>query len=187
MNIAAIIFLISDFEHAPTAYKTKILSEKSISAYIDEYPELCKAYINEACMIEPTQLEVDPKKPFAPTPNRSSSSNGLIAAAYSSVSVYPDGNRWSIKDFFELLSLIKFDAALYLFALFYQTHSNDYKFYMDVQKYLLSLSYINETPFIKHFYNLCRLFTINEVNMVAHADIIELFNEEIINNNDIIA
>lgn len=187
MNVDSIIFLISDFENMPVAYKTKILSVKSISAYIDEYPELCQAYISEAYSVEHTQLEADPQKPFIPTANRSSNSNGLIAATYASISIYPDGSRWSIKDFFELLSLVKFDAALYLFALFYQSHNNNYKFYLDVKKYLSGLENINEVPFIKHFYNLCRLFTINEVNKVPHADIIDLFNEEINNTNDIMA
>ncbi|MGP9666995.1 hypothetical protein [Psychrobacter sp. AOP31-A1-22] len=187
MNVDSIVFLISDFTHMPAAYKTEILSAKSISLYIDEYPELCKIYIHEACKIESTQLRIDPQKPFVANQNITSSSNGLVAATYNGLSVYPDGSRWSIKDFFELLSLVKFDAAIYLFALFYQEHNSNYKFYLDVKKYLSNLDAINETPFIKHFYNLCRLFAINEVNNIQHADIIELFNKEINNTNDIIA
>lgn len=177
MNVDSIIFLIADFTHMPAAYKTQILSEKTVSAYIDEYPEICQAYIKEAYEIESTQLPTDPKIPFIANQSRSTSSNALVAATYASISIYPDGSRWSIKDFFEVLSLVKFDAAIYLFALFYQEHNNNYKFYLDAKKYLSSLNNINEVPFIKHFYNLCRLFTINEVNHVPHADIIELLNE----------
>lgn len=187
MNADSIIFLLSDFTHMPAAYKTEILSARSIDLYVDEYPELCKIYIKEACEIESTQQCVDPQKPFVESLSRATSSNGLIAATYGGLSVYPDGSRWSIKDFFELLSLIKFDSAIYLFALFYQEHNSNYKFYLDVKKYLSNLDDINKVPFIKHFYNLCRLFTINEVNNIQHADIIELFNEEINNTNDIMA
>ena len=47
MNVDSIIFLISDFAHMPAAYKTQILSEKTVTAYINEYPEICQAYIKE--------------------------------------------------------------------------------------------------------------------------------------------
>lgn len=97
--------------------------------------------------------------------------------------MYPDGVRWQVKDLFKVLSLVKFDAALYLFALFYGKHNNNYKFYLDIKNHLNSANELNDIPFIKHIYNLCRLFTINEVNDIQHTDII---NKEFNNANETI-
>ena len=62
-------------------------------------------------------------------------------------------------------------------------HNNNYKFYLDIKNHLNSANELNDIPFIKHIYNLCRLFTINEVNDIQHTDII---NKEFNNANETI-
>lgn len=180
INIDAFIMQLLDFGNMPTSKKTNAVNAKLIDEYISQFPDVCRYYIEEASDIEQGQLKIDPESRFGLTPKLSDSGNNLLSVGMQAIKAYPDGEKWSFDDLVKMLNLLQFDAALYLFSAFYAEHRSNYKFVLDFKKFLTQNSSLVESPFIRHFYNVCRLFSLNEVNRLSQTNLIAQFNRAVV-------
>lgn len=187
INSNALLMHLKDFEQLPVAVRPREITVSSIQSYISELPKLCQYYVKEACLVEPNQLKLDANARFVISHNIFSSGNSLFSIALEAIKVYPDGEKWDLSDFIGMLDLMSFDAALFVFSLYYQKHKTNPSFTADLKHFLDQQDIRSDRPFIKHFYNMSRLASISKVNELSYTDIVSAFDRKVPSQTDSMA